>query len=156
MEEEFPLSPIESLCNRLPDVVFQNTLIFRVITLRKSNNKFLLLLSVCKTFRSEVKTGCLDAGISSPTALFVIELPFYFITDIRVRTCTISKYNAVAAVQTCIQDVPYSSLDQATGYIQIFITPLCIQVNAMNLFFQIVSFPPLILMFPFYSLLVLY
>jgi len=74
-----------------------------------------LLLSVYKTFSSEVKTGFLDSQISCPIALLVTELPFYFSIEIRIRTCTISKYNAVAAVQTCIQDVPYSSLDQATG-----------------------------------------
>jgi len=79
MEAEIPLSPTETLCNRLPDIVFQNTVIFRIITLRKSNKKFLLLLSVYKTFSSETKTGFLDAQISCPTALLVIELLFYFI-----------------------------------------------------------------------------
>jgi hypothetical protein len=115
MEVEFPLSSIETLRNRLLDIVFQNTVIFRIITLRKSNKTFLLLLSVYKTFSSEAKTGFLDAQISCPTAVLVTELPFYFIIEIWNRTCTISKYSAVAAVQTCIQDVPYLSLDPATA-----------------------------------------
>jgi len=102
MEAEFPLSPIETLCNRLPDVVFKNKVIFRIITLRKSNKRFLLQLSIYKTFRSETKTGFLDAQISCPTALLVRQLPYYFIIEIRNRTYTISKYSAVAAVQTCI------------------------------------------------------
>jgi len=53
MEAEIPLSPSETLCNRLPDNVFQNKVILRIITLRKSNKNFLLLLSVYKTFSSE-------------------------------------------------------------------------------------------------------
>lgn len=76
--------------------------------------RFLFLLSVYKTFRSEAKTVFLDAHISCPTALLVIELPFYLIIKIWNGTFTIWKYSAVAAFQTCIQ--PYSSLDQATGF----------------------------------------
>jgi hypothetical protein len=37
MEAEFSLSHIENLCNRLPDIVYQNTVIFRIISSRKSN-----------------------------------------------------------------------------------------------------------------------
>jgi len=114
MVAEIPLSPTVTSCNRVPDIVFQNTVIFRIITLRKPNKNF-LLLPTYKTFSSETKTGFLEARISYPTALLVIELPFYFIIEIRKRTCTVSKYSAVAEVQICIHDVPYSSLDQATG-----------------------------------------
>lgn len=109
------LPSVETLYNRLPDVVFQNRVIFRKFAVRMSNKNVLLLLSVYETFRSEVKTGFLHAQISCPTTLLVIELPFYFTIGIRNRTCSISKYSAVAAVKTCIQNVPYSSLDQANS-----------------------------------------